>query len=63
MTTRQARTTRRIAAFGLAAVATLATLAGVHQLAAQPAFEAQMAQQHDARTQVVVIEAKRSVRS
>lgn len=59
MTTRQTRTARRIAAFGLAAVATLGTLASVHLLAVQPAFEAQMAQQN-ARTQVVVIEARRS---
>jgi hypothetical protein len=53
-----ARTTARVTAFGFAAVVTLSVLAGIDQLATQPAADLQMARQA-APAQVVVTEAAR----
>jgi hypothetical protein len=53
-----ARTTARVTAFGFAAVVTLSVLAGVDQLATQPASDMLMARQA-APAQVVATEAAR----
>lgn len=45
MTTFATRTTQHVSAFGLAAVVTLAILAGIHSQSLTPVHEVQLAQQ------------------